>query len=241
MIRVLVNGCNGKMGKVLRQYITTTPDIVYTYGIDRNENFSFSDIVLKPDVIIDFSVPEATFQALEYASSHLVPIVIATTGFSESELLKIQEYSEAIPIFQSSNMSYTIHLLHKIVGEMAPFLCDTDIEIIEKHHHSKKDSPSGTAISLANTINESCENRYHYVFNRSDRKEARNKNEIGFSSIRGGNLVGEHSVLFIGEYETIELHHISYARTVFAEGAIRAARFITTQKSGLFHMNDLLH
>lgn len=241
MIHVLINGCNGKMGKVLRQYIATTSDIVYSYGIDQNENFSFSNIVLKPDVIIDFSIPEATFQALDYASSNLVPIVIATTGFSETEFAKIKEYSEAIPIFQSSNMSYTIHLLNKMVSQIAPFLSDTDIEIIEKHHHLKKDAPSGTALLLANSINQACENRYHYIFNRSNQKEIRDKNEIGFSSIRGGNLVGEHSVLFIGNCETIELHHTSYSRDTFAEGAIRAARFIVSQKNGLFGMDDLLN
>lgn len=241
MINVLINGSNGRMGRVLEEYISTTSDIFCLYGIDKDTDLQFSNILTKPDVIIDFSSPEGTLKALDYASSHLIPIVIATTGFSEQDFKIINEYSQAIPIFISSNMSYTIHLFSKLLAEIAPFLSDTDIEILEKHHNMKCDAPSGTALLLADSINKCCENRYTYVFDRHTSKRARNKNEIGLSSIRGGNLVGEHSVFFFGDYETIEIKHSSFSRNVFAEGAIRAARFILTKRKGLFGMEDLLN
>lgn len=243
MINVLVNGCNGNMGKVLKKYIEKTPDIFVKYEVDKNTPISFDSLNLqldKPDVIIDFSTPEASFLALDYAVCHLVPIVIATTGFDDKENEKILEYSQAIPIFKASNMSYIIHLLGKILKSISPFLSHMDIEIIEKHHNKKKDSPSGTALFLADAINSVNENKYDYIYDRHSLKKSRDKNEIGFSSIRGGNLVGEHSILFFGEDESIELTHTSYCRDVYAEGAIRAARFIIHQKNGLYGMEDLL-
>lgn len=243
MINVLVNGCNGNMGKVLKKYIEKTPDIFVKYEVDKNTPISFDSLNLqldKPDVIIDFSTPEASFLALDYAVCHLVPIVIATTGFDDKENEKILEYSQAIPIFKASNMSYIIHLLGKILKSISPFLSHMDIEIIEKHHNKKKDSPSGTALFLADAINSVNENKYDYIYDRHSLKKSRDKNEIGFSSIRGGNLIGEHSILFFGEDESIELTHTSYCRDVYAEGAIRAARFIIHQKNGLYGMEDLL-
>lgn len=243
MINVLINGCNGKMGKVLARLIEESPDMTVKYSIDKSTDLSFETLennIEKPDVIIDFSIPEASFSALNYASSHLVPIVIATTGFNDNQMEKIEEYSQAIPIFKSSNMSYIINLICKILSDISPFISSMDIEIIEKHHNKKKDAPSGTALMLADFINLSLENKYQYVFDRHSSNEPRQNNEIGFSSVRGGNMVGEHSVLFLGEYESIEIKHTAYSRDVFAEGAIRAARFIIEQKNGLYGMQDLL-
>lgn len=234
---------NGKMGTTLIKCIHQTPDMLVKYEIDKDTPISFESlnhISDKPDVIIDFSVPEASLCAIDYAACHLVPIVIATTGFTEDENNKIIEYSQAIPIFRASNMSYFIHLIGKVLGNIAPLLSQMDIEIVEKHHHYKKDAPSGTALFLANSINSACENRYHYVFDRHTKNTPRMQNEIGFSSIRGGNLVGEHSVLFLDENESIEIMHTAYSRDVYAEGAIRAARFIVGQKNGLYEMEDLL-
>ncbi len=243
MINVLINGSHGNMGKVLKNCIDKTPDMFAKYEIDKDTTLSFETLASssdKPDVIIDFSTPEASFIALDYAVCHLVPIIIATTGFSNDEYSKISEYSQAIPIFQASNMSYTIHLIGKVLSNIAPLLSYMDIEILEKHHHHKKDAPSGTALFLANCINSTCENKYDYIFNRHSQKKSRTNHEIGFSSIRGGNLVGEHSVLFLGENESIEIKHTAFSRDVFAEGAIRAARFIIHQKIGLYGMEDLL-
>lgn len=237
MINVLVNGSHGNMGKVLINYIKELPDIKVLYQIDKNMDISPTP---KPDVIIDFSTTKGTLQILDYAAQHLIPIVIATTGFSDSENKRILEYSEAIPIFKASNMSYTIHLIAKVLATFSPFLSNMDIEIVDKHHNRKVDAPSGTALLLADSINSTLENKYTYVFDRLQKKEKRKKNEIGFSSIRGGNLVGEHSVLFLGDSETIEIKHTAYSRTVYAEGAVRAARFIIHKKNGLYHMEDLI-
>lgn len=244
MINVLINGSNGNMGKVVKKYIGETPDILVKYEIDINTPTSFKTLNMisdKPDVIIDFSTPEASFIALDYAVCHLVPIVIATTNFSDEENAKILEYSEAIPIFKASNMSYVIHLMSKILGNISPLLSHMDIEVVEKHHNIKKDAPSGTALLLADTINFANNNKYEYVYDRHSEKKSRSKNEIGFSSIRGGKLVGEHTVLFLGENESLEIKHTAYSREIFAEGAVRAARFILKQKNGLYGMEVLFN
>lgn len=215
-------------------------------GFDKEEsNVGFpiyndiNNIKEKVDVIIDFSVPVATFEILKYATKNKTPIVIATTGFSKEQLEQIEEYSKEIPIFRSSNMSLDINLMASIIQKVAEVLTDSDIEIIETHHNRKIDSPSGTAILLADAINEVLENKKQYTFDRMQKREKRNKNEIGFSSVRGGNVVGEHTVAFFGENETLEITHKAYSRQVFAEGAIQAAWFIKEQKNSLFNMKNL--
>lgn len=245
MINILLNGCNGNMGKAIINYVNNTPDFNILYGIDKDNTDLFNNISQKPDVIIDFSTVSATFTALNYAIENLVPIVIATTGFSQTDSKKICEFAEAIPIFQASNMSYSIHLFSNIAGILAKKLKNMDIEIIEKHHRLKKDAPSGTALMIANNINKKCGKKYKFVFDRTssnplNTNNCRVKNEIGFSSIRGGGLVGEHSVLFLGENESIEITHTAYSRNIYIEGALDAARFIITKKNGLYTMEDLV-
>ena len=222
-------------------------DFKIVCGFDREENNlgfpiynDIQKIKEKVDVIIDFSVPEATFKILEYAKKNKIPIVIATTGFSKEQLEKIEEYSKEIPVFRSSNMSLDITLMAGIVQKIAEVLVDSDIEIIETHHNRKVDSPSGTAILLADAINEVLENKKEYNFEKLKKREKRQKNEIGFSSIRGGNIVGEHTVKFFGENETLEITHTSYSRQVFAEGALKAAKFIVGSNNGLYNMNDIV-
>ena len=197
------------------------------------------DITEKPDIIIDFSVPVATFRILEYAVANQVPVVIATTGFSDEEEKRIKEYSKQIPIFKSANMSYDIMIMKKLVQWLAPLLKDTDIEITETHHNRKIDSPSGTAQMLADSINHSLGNHLHCEYNRHNKRIKREKNEIGMNSIRGGNIVGEHVVQFFGEFETFELKHTSYSRNVFAEGALKSAKFLIKQPKGLYCMEDM--
>lgn len=194
----------------------------------------------KVDVIIDFSIPIATFKILEYARQMKVPIVIATTGFNKEELEKIEKYSKEIPVFRSANMSLDINLMANIIQKVAEVLKDSDIEIIETHHNRKVDSPSGTAILLADAINKVFEEKKEYNFERMQKREKRNKNEIGFSSIRGGNIVGEHTVSFFGENEALEITHKAYSRQVFAEGALKAAEFIVKQKNGLYNMENIV-
>ena len=176
---------------------------------------------------------------MEYAVSQKIPIVIATTGFSKEEQDIIQKASTQIPVFQSANMSYEIMILKKLVSWLAPLLRDTDIEITETHHNRKIDSPSGTAQLLADTINSALGNTLHCEYDRHHKHEKRDKNEIGMSSIRGGNIVGEHQIQFFGEFETFELKHTSYSRNVFAEGALKAAKFIIHQPIGFYTMEDM--
>lgn len=245
MIKILINGIGGKMGNEVAKLVLKEKDMDLLGGLDRHSNSNliypiFSDINSFsefPNVIIDFSTPEATISILPYCISHSIPIVIATTGFTKEQQNKITDTSMQIPIFQSSNMSYEITLISQIIAKLSQKLPEADIEIVETHHNQKKDSPSGTALLLANSIN--IDNSYIYQFSRMQKQEKRNPKEIGFSSIRGGNIVGEHSVIFFSPNETLEIKHTAHSRTVFAEGAIKAAKFIVNQKSGLYCMQDL--
>ena len=248
-MNILLNGASGRMGNEVALRVEKEENMQIVAGIGLEEDLTgkfpiyikIEDVKEKIDVIIDFSVPKATFKVLEYAEKEKTPIVIATTGFSNDELEKIEELSKEIPIFRSANMSLDINLMAEIVKKVAKVLQDTDIEIIETHHNRKIDAPSGTAILLADAINEVLENKKEYDFNRMQKREPRNKNEIGFSSIRGGNIVGEHTVAFFGENETLEIKHTSYSRQVFVEGAIKSAKFIITKENGLYDMNDLIN
>ena len=169
-----------------------------------------------------------------------IPTVIATTGFTDIEMEKIEQISKIIPIFKSANMSYEINLMSKIVCEIATKLREADIEIIETHHNRKIDSPSGTALLLANDINNALDNEKEFVYDRHSKREARQKKEIGISSIRGGTEVGKHSVIFFGDNESFEITHNCTSRSVFANGAIKAAKFLEHKNPGLYNMNDLL-
>ena len=249
MLEVLVNGCSGKMWQIVCDLVEQDENLVLKCGFDKTVTGAFAfpvfdqieKITEKPDVIIDFSVPVATFQILEYAVQNHVPVVIATTGFTAEEENKIKEYSKQIPIFKSANMSYDIMIMKKLVQWLAPLLKDTDIEITETHHNRKIDSPSGTAQMLADSINSTLGNNLYCEYNRHDKREKRNKNEIGMNSIRGGNIVGEHVVQFFGESETFELKHTTYSRNVFAEGAIKAAKFLVNKTNGFYCMEDMFN
>ena len=248
MLQVMVNGCNGKMGRIVADLVDKDESIILKCGIDK-ENIqglscpiytNLDQIPEKPDVIIDFSIPIATFNLLEYAKQNNVPIVIATTGFTGEEERKIAEYAKFIPIFKSANMSFSINVFQNLLKNIAPKFKECDIEIIEAHHNRKVDSPSGTAKMLANAISQVLGKDYYIEYNRHDKLKKRDKKEIGISSIRGGNIVGEHSVIFFGESESFEIKHTSYSRNVFAEGAIKAAKFIANKKDGLYNMDDLI-
>ena len=248
MINVLVNGCNGRMGQEVIKQMDNYSNLLLVAGFDKFDNNLntfpvFTDIEKineKVDLIIDFSVPVASLNLLEYAKQNNIAMVIATTGFTDEEINIINDYSKYIPIFKSANMSFDICLMSKIVANLAQVLKDTDIEIIETHHNKKIDSPSGTAMLLADSINKSLGNKMKYTFDRSSVHSKRENNEIGISSIRGGNIVGEHTVKFFGPFETFEITHTSYSRSVFADGALKAAEFIATQPAGLYSMNDLV-
>lgn len=246
MLKVLINGCNGRMGQEVVKAINETNEIEILCGVDRtqgNNNFpvftNIEEINLIPDVIIDFSIPEATFKILDFAKINKIPTVVATTGFSKEQLDLISEYSKDFPIFRSANMSYETNLMAKIVAELAQKLTESDIEIVETHHNQKIDSPSGTAILLADSINDSLNNEMYYEYNRHAKREKRNKKEIGIHSIRGGNEVGKHTVYFFGNNESFEITHTVNSRGVFANGSVKAAFFIVTKETGLYNMNDM--
>ena len=246
MIKILINGCNGKMGQVVSELAKKDEEFEIIGGFDiskREEEYpiftKLEEINVKPDVIIDFSVPQATFNILNYAIKTNTPIVIATTGFTDEENKKIEEMSKKVAIFKSANMSFDVTMMKNLLKQIAPKLEGTDIEITEVHHNRKIDSPSGTAQMFADSINEALDNKYHCEYNRHDKHEKRDKYEIGMNSIRGGNIVGEHIVQFFGEFETFEIRHTSYSRNVFAEGALKAAKFIKEKINGLYNMDNM--
>ena len=247
MLNVLINGCNGKMGQEVAKRIKETEDIETLCGVDKIDTGDnpfpvfekVEDINLIPDCIIDFSIPKATLKILDFSKKNKIPIVIATTGFSEDEDKIITEVSKEIPVFKSANMSYEINLMAKIVADISKNLSDSDIEIIETHHNRKIDSPSGTALILADSINEALDGKMNYEYDRHSKRERRSKNEIGIHSIRGGTEVGKHSVIFFGQNESFEVTHNVISRSVFADGAIKAAKFLVNKDAGSYNMNDL--
>ena len=247
-MKVLINGCNGKMGQEVANEIKNMQDMDVICGVDRFDTgdntfpvfTNVSDIDIIPDVIIDFSIPEATLKILEFANKNHIPIVIATTGFSDNEIKKIEKYSETLPIFKSANMSYEINLMAKLVSQVATKLENADIEIIETHHNRKIESPSGTALLLADSINNVLNNEMEYEYNRHSKREKRSKKEIGIHSIRGGTEVGKHTVIFFGNNESFEITHNCTSRSVFARGAIKAAQYIEHKENGLYSMNNMI-
>ena len=247
-MKVLVNGCNGKMGQEVAKEVRLAQDMDVVCGVDRMDTgdnlfpvfTKVSEIDILPDVIIDFSVPQATFEILEFAKKNQIPTVIATTGFSEAEMEQIKNMAKDLPIFKSANMSYEINLMAKVVSELALKLENSDIEIVETHHNRKIDSPSGTALLLADSINETLQHEMNYEYNRHAKREKRSKKEIGIHSVRGGTEVGKHTVIFFGDNESFEITHHCTSRSVFARGAIKAAEFILHKENGLYSMNDML-
>ncbi|RKD32437.1 4-hydroxy-tetrahydrodipicolinate reductase [Thermohalobacter berrensis] len=251
MIKVIINGCNGKMGQVLSEQIEQCEDMKVVAGIDRSpDKFKNNYPVYKDifefreeaDVIIDFSNPYYLPGLLDYGIEKKIPLVIATTGFSSKDIKDMEAASEKIPIFYSANMSLGINVLVNLVKKAANVLADSfDIEIIEKHHNKKIDAPSGTAYMIANKINEELDNSKEYVFGRYTKKDRRRKNEIGIHAVRGGTIVGEHSIIFAGSNEVIEIKHSAQSKKIFANGSIKAARFIIDKNKGLFDMEDLMN
>lgn len=250
MINVLINGAHGRMGQEVFNQIKQNDKFNVVCGVDIKEdlnnvfpiynNLEKIDDIDKVDVIIDFSIPEASLNMLGYACENHIPMVIATTGFSEEQLLLIEKCSNDLPIFKSANMSFEVCLMSKIVANLATLLEDSDIEIIETHHNKKIDSPSGTALILADSINKALNNEMNYEYNRHAKKEKRSKKEIGIHSIRGGTEVGKHTVAFYGENESFEITHNVTSRSIFANGTLKAAEFIINQQNGLYNMENLV-
>ena len=250
MIKVILHGCNGKMGQVVAKKAASDPNIKIVAGIDKFPDAKQNDFPVfdslkvcdqQADVVIDFSVHDAVNNLLEDAVQKNLPVVIATTGLSEDDKKHIIERSKLIPIFQSANMSIGINLMCQLSKKSASVLGNQfDIEIIEKHHNQKIDSPSGTAYALADAINEIFTNQKEYVYGRHSTNAKRKPNEIGIHAIRGGTIPGEHTVIFAGNDEVLEIIHTAYSREIFAEGAISAAKYLINQNPGLYDMYDVM-
>jgi len=249
MIKILLSGCNGRMGQVITRLSADNDELKIVAGYDINNSIkndypvftNIEDCNVNVDVIIDFSNPNAFESILGYAVSRKVPLVLATTGLTPTQRSLLGKASEQIPILSSANMSYGVNLLIDLVKRASKALEGSfDIEIIEKHHNQKLDAPSGTALEIANAINSVLDQKQEYVYDRHSKKEKRSKNEIGIHAVRGGTIVGEHSVIFAGNDEIIELKHTAMSREIFAEGALRAAKFLYDKKPGLYNMADLI-
>jgi 4-hydroxy-tetrahydrodipicolinate reductase len=250
MTNIVLSGCNGKMGQMITDIVEQDENAVIVAGIDtflgRNNKYpvyqNFAKCNVKADVIIDFSSPKNLPGMLDYAMKNNLGIVLCTTGFSKEELELVGNAATKIPILRSANMSVGINLIMKLVQEAAKTLAQAgfDIEIVEKHHNTKVDAPSGTAILLADSMNEALENQYAYKFDRSGERVMRSKNEIGISSVRGGTIVGEHEIIFAGNDEVIEIKHTAYSRAIFAKGAVQAAKYLPHKAPGMYGMGDVI-
>ncbi len=250
MIKAAICGANGKMGRVIADIISKREDIEVASGIDKLSDTAYSDFPVvkrpndlsdKPDVIIDFSHPSALSELCDYCLTNNVPLVIATTGYTEEQKTLIHKTAEQIPVFFTFNMSLGINLLCALAKKATAVLGDQfDIEIVEKHHNQKIDAPSGTALMLADAINETLDDKMKYVYERHSVRQKREKNEIGIHAIRGGTIVGEHDIIFAGRDEVITLSHQAASKEVFAVGAVNAAIFLSKANAGLYDMNDVI-
>ena len=250
MIKILMHGCNGKMGRMITEIVKNDSDVEIVAGVDKytavpNDYPVFESIAacdVDADAVIDFSNAGAVDKLLDYCTEKKLPVVLCTTGLSEEQLKKVKESSEKIAILKSANMSMGINLLLKLLKDAAKVLAPAgyDIELVEKHHNQKLDAPSGTALALADSMNEALNNEYNYVYDRSQVRQKRDAKEIGISAVRAGTIVGEHEVLFAGTDEVIEFKHTAYSRSVFAKGAVEAAKFLAGKETGMYDMGDVI-
>lgn len=250
MTKIILSGCNGKMGQTITKIISEDEGMVIVAGVSIDGQVlnyypvykSINDCKEDADVLLDFSNECLLNDILKFGEAKNIPLVIATTGFSDEQVKLIENTANKIPVFRSSNMSLGINLLIELVQKAAKALGeDFDIEITDIHHNKKVDAPSGTSFMIADAINESLINKADYTFDRHSRREKRPKNEIGIHSLRGGTVVGEHSVMFFGTDEVLEITHKSHSRELFAKGALRAVKFILDKKPGkLYSMKDIV-
>lgn len=250
MIRMIMHGCNGAMGQVITGIAAEDKELSIVAGIDPRDTKQNDYPVFKSldacgveaDVIVDFASVKAIDELLEYSVKKKLPVVVCTTGLSEEQAKKVEEASRQVAVLRSANMSLGVNLLLKLVKEAALTLAEAgfDIEILEKHHNQKLDAPSGTALALADSINEAMDQAYHYKYDRTLTREKRNKTEIGIQSIRGGSIVGEHDVIFAGTDEVITFNHTAYSKAIFAKGAVSAAKFLAGKKPGFYTMKDVI-
>lgn len=250
MVRAIMHGCNGRMGRVITGLIKEDEAIEIVAGVDAytgiaNDYPVFESIDkcdVKADVVIDFSNASAIDGLLDFCVEKNIPVVLCSTGLSENQLEKVEESAKKVAVLKSANMSLGINLLMKLLKDATKVLgpAGYDIEIVERHHNQKLDAPSGTALALADSINESMDNAYDYVYDRSKERKKREAKEIGISAVRGGTIVGDHEVIYAGMDEVIEFKHTAYSRGVFGKGAVEAAKFLAGKPAGRYDMSDVI-
>lgn len=249
MINVIIHGCGGKMGKVVEGLVKEDSQLTIAAGIDPRDIqadypvfHSVDECTVKADVIIDFSTASAIPALLDYCVKTGTPAVLCTTGFSDELNNQVKEASKSVAILKSANMSVGVNLIMNLVKKAAEALYDSgfDIEILEKHHNQKIDAPSGTAIAIADSINEALDGKLNYVYDRSQVREKRTRDQLGISAIRGGTIVGEHDVIFAGKDEIITLSHTALSKEIFAVGAVKAAKFLAGKPAGFYTMKEVL-
>ncbi len=250
MVKVIMHGCNGKMGQVITRMAASDPEFKIVAGVDAraqalNDYPVFGDISdcdAEADVVIDFSNAAAVDHLLDWCQEKQMPVVLCTTGLSEEQLKKVEDAAKRTAVLKSANMSLGVNLLMKLLQDAAKVLAPEgfDMEIVERHHNQKVDAPSGTAIALADALNGALEEGYEYVYDRSGQRKKRDSHEIGISAVRGGTIVGEHEVIFAGEDEVIEFKHTAYSKALFAKGAVAAAKFLAGKGPGRYDMSDVI-
>ncbi|HIR27709.1 MAG TPA: 4-hydroxy-tetrahydrodipicolinate reductase [Candidatus Choladousia intestinigallinarum] len=250
MIRMILSGCCGFMGRVVTEIADGDPDIQIVAGIDPRKDDTKpypvygtpAECQAEGDVLVDFSSAQALGGLLKYCVEKQVPAVLCSTGYSQEQLDEIQEASGKVAVLKSANMSLGVNLLLKLLKEAAKTLAPAgfDMEIVERHHNRKVDAPSGTALALADSLNEALNQEYTYTYDRSQVRRPRDKKEIGISAVRGGSIVGDHEVIFAGLDEVIEFKHTAYSRSIFAKGAVSAAKYLAGKPAGLYNMGDVI-
>ena len=251
MTRIIMHGCNGHMGQVISGLVAQDADAEIVAGIDMMDNREngypvFTDLdscQVDADAIIDFSNAKAVDALMDYSAKRGISLVLCTTGLSEEQNAKVDEISKKVAIMKSANMSLGINTLFKLIQEAAKVLATAgfDMEIVERHHHLKVDAPSGTALALADSLNEAMDHKYHYVYDRSQVRQKRDEKEIGISAVRGGSIVGEHEIIFAGPDEVIEFKHTAYSKAVFGKGAVEAAKYLAGKPAGRYDMKDVIN
>ena len=250
MLKIIISGCNGHMGRVVEDLCNADPQVEVAAGFDilgnSDRNFpiftSPAQFTGKADAVIDFSSPAALDSLLDFAKATKTPLVLATTGYTPEQIAKIGAAALEVPIFRSANMSLGINVLIELVKKAAAVLGDSyDIEIVERHHRRKVDAPSGTALMIADAAASACGHESEYIFDRHSVRRPRDKKEIGISAVRGGTIVGEHEIIFAGHDEVMEIKHTALSREIFAQGAVEAAKFMASvQAPGLYDMSMLV-
>lgn len=250
MVKIIMHGCNGKMGQVITNIVKNDENTEIVAGVDVSNHIqntypvfaSIKDCDVQADVVIDFAATVAVDDLLDYCVEKKLPVVLCTTGLSEEQLAKVEEAAKETAVLKSANMSLGVNMLLRLLQDAVKTLAPAgfDVEIVEKHHNLKVDAPSGTALALADSINEAMDNQYEYVYDRSQVRQRRDAKELGISAVRGGTIVGEHEVIFAGTDEVIEFKHTAYSKAIFAKGAVQAAKFLAGKAAGRYDMRDVI-